>query len=227
MERIHLIFWYHHRCVAPCGCIKHFDLKHRVGLFELETCHHSVLGRLKLRFQFSVNRQHVPDARRFPTTWCYLLPIRRPQKSTPHHAGVRGCNGAGLLDRSEAISFCNAPCESGQKRPLFKSVHTYFRGYWQQSRQVRAMSAVTAFFPTPKSGQYYTDARKARTYLNRAVRFAASPHRGVCAQPKAFGRFSVILTPSLFLITRAAWDCLEVSCVQKTVYRPTKRLCIC
>jgi hypothetical protein len=72
--------------------------------------------------------------------------------------------------------------QSGQKRPLFKSVHTYFRGYWQQSRQVRAMSAVTAFFPTPKSGQYYTDASKARTYPNRAVRFAASPHpRRLCS----------------------------------------------
>ena len=34
-------------------------------LFEPETCHHSILGRLKLRFQFSVNRQHVSDGRRY------------------------------------------------------------------------------------------------------------------------------------------------------------------
>ena len=63
--RIHLILWCRHRCVAPCGRIKHFDLKHRVGLLEPESCRHSVPGRLKLRFQFSVNRQHVSDGRRY------------------------------------------------------------------------------------------------------------------------------------------------------------------
>ena len=65
MERIHLILWCRHRCVAPCGRIKHFDLKHRVGLLEPSSCRHSVPRRLKLRFQFSVNRQHVSDGRRY------------------------------------------------------------------------------------------------------------------------------------------------------------------
>ena len=54
-----------HRCVAPCDRIKHFDLKHRVDLFEPESGRHSFPGRLKLRFQFSVNRQHVSDGWRY------------------------------------------------------------------------------------------------------------------------------------------------------------------
>jgi hypothetical protein len=35
-------------------------------------------------------------------------------KQTPHHALGRGVHGAGLLDRRQAISFCNALCGSGQ-----------------------------------------------------------------------------------------------------------------
>ena len=67
-------------------------------------------------------------ARMILTTRCYLLPIRRPQNSTPRHAGVRGCMERGHWTGSEPLSFSKAPRESGQKRPLLNSVHTYFYG---------------------------------------------------------------------------------------------------
>ena len=127
-----------------------------------------------------------------------------------------------------SISFCSAPCESGQKRPLFKSVHTYFRGVIGSNRDRSARCPPLQHSSRPQKvvNIIQTHVRRRPTLIPLCVSLV--PHtRGVCAQSKAFGRSSVILTPSLFLITRAAWDCLEVSRVQKTVYRPAKRLCIC
>ena len=47
-----------------------------------------------------------------------------------------GVHGAGLLDRLEPIIFCNAPCESGQKRPLFKLSTPIFEAGSYQFRQL-------------------------------------------------------------------------------------------
>ena len=55
------------------------------------------------------------------------------------------------------------------------SLHHLIQIHWKadESRQVRTMSAVTAFLPATKSGQYYTDARKAR-----ALSFSRCAFRG-------------------------------------------------
>ena len=134
----------------------------------------------------------------------------------------------GCMERDCWTGECKAPCESGQKRPLFKSVHSYFCEVIgrHRNKSVRCLLLQHSCPPQKVVNTIQTHARRGPILIALCV--SRIPHsRGVCAQSKAFGRSSVVLTPSLLLNARAAWDCLEVSRVHKTVYRPAKRLCIC
>ena len=142
----------------------------------------------------------------------------------PHHAGVRAGAWSGTVGQVSA------------KRPanLVKNDH-----FSNQSTPIFARSLADiatspcdvccySILARPKKWSILYRPTQARGPILIALCVSRIPHtRGVCAQSKAFGRSSVVLTPSLLLNARAAWDCLEVSRVHKTVYRPAKRLCIC